>query len=255
MLLSEIPDLSAIHVIPAPGDAGTAVGAALLASGASRIPADPELIRGSAFLGVRSSTDVRSLVSDTMRIEYPSIALGSLSELLCAGELVAVVNGRSEFGPRALGNRSILARPDRPELSRYLNRTIKHREWFRPFGASILYPGGESFVPSLRWAPFMNLAFRVPEAARRSLGGVTHLDGTSRLQTVAAESPFGELLKLTGERIGVPALLNTSLNGRGDPIYANAIDAVRFASEVGLRYVFVDGVLLRNLAATVPVFS
>ena len=145
---------------------------------------------------------------------------------------MAWFQGRSECGPRALGNRSILARPDRENLKDYLNQHIKFRESFRPYGCSVLEEDSALYFahsPEFR-SPFMSFAVPVREEHRQLLRHVTHIDGTSRMQTVSAAAlpRFAQLLQAVKKRTGHGVLLNTSLNVMNEPILETVADARRF---------------------------
>lgn len=151
---------------------------------------------------------------------------------LVSGKIIGWFQGRSESGPRALGNRSILARPDRPGLKNTLNATIKFRESFRPYGCTVLLQNAAEFfdVPPGIENPFMSFAVPVKENFRKLLFEVTHVDGTSRMQTLRREQnpAYFDLIRLFGEKTGLPCLLNTSLNVMGEPVLETMEDAVRF---------------------------
>ncbi|HEX9308160.1 MAG TPA: carbamoyltransferase C-terminal domain-containing protein, partial [Anaeromyxobacter sp.] len=153
-----------------------------------------------------------------------------VAEELANGRIVGWMDGRCELGPRALGNRSILASPVSAEMRDRLNREVKYREEFRPFAPAVpaevadryfdLPPGGA------RLCRFMSGVFPVRPEWRSRLGAVTHVDGTARVQVVDAEvSPrFHALLRAFGARSGIPVLLNTSFNLSGEPIVARAVE-------------------------------
>ena len=161
-------------------------------------------------------------------------------ERLVAGKVVGWFQGRSEFGPRALGNRSILADPRRPEMKDAVNSRIKFREPFRPFAPSVLVeqchryfdlPEPERHMP----ARFMLLVVPVHESMQDAVPAVNHL-GTARVQTVHRElSPtYYQLIQRFGEASGIPVLLNTSFNVRGEPIVNSPHDALRTFSISGI---------------------
>jgi carbamoyltransferase len=167
------------------------------------------------------------------------------AELLAAGEIVGWFRGASELGPRALGNRSILCDPRRPEMQRTLNVQVKRREPFRPFAPAVLREhAGEWFA--LDDSPFM---LRVAQVTRDDIPAVTHVDGTARSQTVArSDNPgFHALIDAFRERTGVPVVLNTSFNTDGEPLVETPDDAVRCFLRSGLdRLVFPGAVVSRR---------
>jgi carbamoyltransferase len=151
-----------------------------------------------------------------------------VADLLCAGKVVALFHGRSEFGPRALGHRSILADP-RPDAVRdWINARVKQREWFRPLAPVVLLERAAAFFDLRRPSPFMQYAAAVkPDAAAR-IPAVTHVDCTARLQTVGPDDdPLLRALLLAFEaRTGVPVLLNTSFNRKEEPIVETPAEAL-----------------------------
>jgi carbamoyltransferase len=150
------------------------------------------------------------------------------AELVAAGKVVGWFQGRMEFGPRALGNRSILADPRRPEMKDVLNARVKHREPFRPFAPSVLAGRTGDYFEKDYPSPFMLLVYPVRPEKRAEIPAVTHVDGTGRLQTVAeSENPrYFELLRRFEAETGVPVILNTSFN-ENEPIVCTPEDAVR----------------------------
>jgi len=146
---------------------------------------------------------------------------------LADGRVVGWFQGRMEFGPRALGNRSILADPRRPEMKEVLNSRIKHREPFRPFAPSILEDQTGRFFEDAYPSPFMLMAYPVRRDKRSEIPAPTHIDGTGRVQTVRPSQNrlYAELLEAFGRRTGVPVLLNTSFN-ENEPICCTPQEAV-----------------------------
>jgi len=221
-----------VFVQPAAGDAGGALGAAILGSlglGDSR----PEpLITAALGLPAEAAEAVelaQQLGLSTRRLQDPASTTASL---LSEGKVVAFVQGRFEFGPRALGQRSLLARPDSAETSTRLNVVVKARESFRPFAPSVLASACGTYFDTEPndMTPFMTTVAVARNDAPHPLGAVVHRDGTSRLQTVTAKSAPSLHAVLNGRlALGeAPVVLNTSLNGRGEPIVASASDAIAF---------------------------
>ena len=147
--------------------------------------------------------------------------------MIC-GETVAVFRGRSEIGPRALGNRSLLALPHPVGMRDHINLNVKSRESFRPLAPVVPIEHLPTYFEGVEESPFMLLVATVRADVRDQLPAVTHVDGTARVQTVRREdNPFlHRLLNLVGDSTGVPVLLNTSLNLRGEPIVEMPDDAV-----------------------------
>ncbi len=163
------------------------------------------------------------------------------AKLLFEKNIVAWFQGRSESGPRALGNRSILARVDFPELKSYLNENIKFRESFRPYGCSVIYESASRYFeyPERFETPYMSFAVKVRKEKEEFLKEVSHIDGTSRMQTVRkGQNPrYHRLLTEYGILSGDEILLNTSLNVMGEPIIETLEDLERFFSQSRVDYV------------------
>ncbi len=158
------------------------------------------------------------------------------------------VQGRMEFGPRALGNRSILADARHPGIQDYINARVKGREWFRPLAPLVLLEEASRIFDVDRPAPFMQYAADVRPAYRAELPAVTHVDGTARLQTVEPENtPFlHALLARFAARTGWPVLLNTSLNGPGDPLVETPEDALACLRNTGMHALAMPPYLFRK---------
>ena len=233
-----------VYVPSAPGDAGCALGAALVADRLHfrhphrEFPDHP-------FWG--PETDARELArvarEDGLELEElsrESELVDRVARELADGRIVGWMQGRTEFGPRALGNRSILAAPHPAQMRDTLNRRIKYREKFRPFAPAVpaeradryfeLPPGGA------RLGRFMSGVFPVRSEWRDRLAAVTHVDGTARLQTVDAKMAprFHALLEAYGALTGTPVLLNTSFNLAGDPIVNRAVEGYSTFRRSGL---------------------
>jgi carbamoyltransferase len=206
---------SNIWIMPCPGDAGSSLGAAALAYGR-------RINWTSAYLG------------HNITGPYPVNAI--LDELV-VNKIVGVASGRAEFGPRALGNRSLLADPRGPEIKDRVNE-IKRRQQFRPFAPVILAEHvHEYFDVPAGWSDTSYM--QVVARCRRPdlFPAIVHVDGTSRIQTVAKNSDSGirKLLEKWYVMTGCPMLLNTSLNIRGEPMVNDRADADRFEQQYGIR--------------------
>ena len=261
-----------IWIQPAAGDAGGALGAALVAWYAGRErgrePERPDGMGGAALGPEWSDRDIASFL-DAERIPYrqiPSAQLaGQVAGLLADGAVVGWMQGRMEFGPRALGHRSILADPRSADMQRDLNLKIKFRESFRPFAPAVLAERVGDYFDLDRPSPYMLLVAGVRgcdtgtgagglrglerlRAVRSPLPAVTHVDGSARVQTVeAAVNPrFHALLESFGRRTGVPVLVNTSFNVRGEPIVCSPSDAYRCFMGTAMDYLVMGSCLLRR---------
>lgn len=156
-----------------------------------------------------------------------------VANLVASGRIVAWFQGRMEAGPRALGQRSILADPRHPASRDRLNGIVKNREAWRPFCPSILEEYASRYLERPTRAPFMNIIFQTTDAARREIPATVHVDGTTRPQLVSRDAHplYWDVINAFFQKTGVPAVLNTSFNVRGEPVVCSPVDAVRcFAS-------------------------
>ena len=219
-----------VYIQPASNDAGTSLGAALYVQ--HQILRQPRsFVMRHAYYGPEwSHSKLRDelAISGVTYEQFDDDALiNETARALASGKIVGWFQGRMEFGPRALGNRSILADPRRPGMKDILNRRIKHREPFRPFCPSVLAEAADEYFENSNVAPFMVQAYRVKPDQRSRIPAVVHADGTARVQTVERESNprFWKLLKVFGEITGVPVLINTSFN-ENEPIVATPREAL-----------------------------
>jgi len=151
------------------------------------------------------------------------------ARLIAQGKILGWLQGRMEVGPRALGNRSILADPRLPEMKDILNHKVKHREGFRPFAPSVLEEDAPEYFEDYYPSPFMLLVLPVKESKRKDVPAICHIDGTGRLQTVRREDNplYWELINEFKKLTGMPMVLNTSFNVRGEPIVCTPEDALK----------------------------
>jgi carbamoyltransferase len=264
-----------IWVQPAAGDAGGALGAALY--GWYQLADNPRSPEGGrdgmqgCSLGPRFSSDEIAEWLDREGLPHTRVAPGDrarrVAELVAAGNVVGLFQGRMEFGPRALGHRSIIGDPRDPELQSRMNLKIKYRESFRPFAPSVLAERADEWFELDGPSPYMMLPapvhpdhLRVPadhpedlrdwvNQVRSDIPAVTHVDGSARLQTVSEDdSPdFHAVLAAFEELTGCPVLVNTSFNVRGEPIVCTPEDAYACFARTELdALVLEDCVLLRD---------
>ncbi|GGD64608.1 carbamoyltransferase [Caballeronia grimmiae] len=221
-----------IWVQPAAGDAGTALGAALWTDYQQRVKQGDRSRRWSmnhAYLGpCYSEEDIESFLkwSKTPYRRLNDIA-GETADILASNRVIGWYQGRTEFGPRALGARSILASPIDPSMQARLNE-IKDREDFRPVAPVVMEEHAADWFVDARVAPFMLFVFDVREDMKARIPAVTHIDGTARVQTVnrSQHALYYDLLAAFNARTGVPVLVNTSFNTRGEPMVNSPRDAV-----------------------------
>lgn len=252
--LRERFDLAAVHVPPAPADDGNAAGAALLAWQEDHEAALPTGW-DSPYLGSRP--DPGSLARMAARgglgrvTELGAGETGAVAGLLAEGKIVGVMRGRAEFGPRALGHRSILADPRPAEMKDRINRRVKGREPYRPFAPIIAESLAGDWFENGEPSPYMSFTRRWRSGCAERVPAVVHADGTGRLQTVAsgANPWLSSLLAEFGSVTGVPVVLNTSLNVMGRPIAHSVEDAVTIFATTGLDALLVEDLLIEKAAA------
>ncbi|MDZ8264153.1 carbamoyltransferase [Nostoc sp. ChiQUE01b] len=243
-----------VFVQPAAHDAGCALGAAFYAY----YQVNPMANKPSKLEHVYWGTDIGSCSSilnqlmqwqDFITFEKLDNVPEQTAKLLANGSVVGWVQGRSEFGPRALGNRSIIADPRPEENKSRINKMIKKREGYRPFAPSVLEEDVHDFfeVPdNQKQLPFMIFVVNVLEEKRNLLGAVTHVDGTARIQTVSRKTNerYWNLIDSFKKLTGVPILLNTSFNNNAEPIVDSVEDAIVCFLTTGLDYTVVGDYLI-----------
>jgi carbamoyltransferase len=219
-----------IFVQPAASDDGVCLGAALapLLDGGGKLPLRK---MRHAYLGTGYSDAEIAKALETYKIRATRVADPAVTaaELLANGKILGWFQGRMEFGPRALGGRSILADPRDPEMNAKVNNAVKFREWWRPFAPSMLSEAAAEYLESATDSPFMVLTAQVRPEKRSVIPSVTHVDGSARPQTVERDvNPlYWRLIHEFGQRTGVPVIMNTSFNLRGEPIVCSPTDAIR----------------------------
>jgi len=240
-----------IFVQPAAGVAGGALGVAAYLQ--HHVFGQPRgFIMRSAFLGpayeseeIRAFLEVKGAVFEEMDREA---LLASTAAAIADQEVVGWFQGRMEFGPRALGARSILADPRNPANQDRVNRKIKFRESFRPFAPAVLAERAGEYFDLDRESPFMMLVAQTRDG-RSKLPATTHVDGSARVQTVDFETNplFHDLLLAFGAATGTPVLINTSFNVRGEPIVCTPADALTCFLATGMDRLVIDRFVLRKL--------
>jgi carbamoyltransferase len=246
-----------IYVQPAAADDGSAVGAALL-----RAALAGEIVNRRSptpFYGPAHGTAaVESALHEFAdRIEVTPLrsldaTCDAAAELIAAGEVVAWYRGRMEFGPRALGHRSILADPSRPEMRDRVNALVKLREAFRPFAPAVTLEQVDRWFETHAGTelPYMNVNVNVRLEHRSTLPATTHVDGSARVQTVSRtdNADFHALLRALGRRTGREIVLNTSFNVKGQPIVNTPAEAIETYLGTGIEALFLEDALIRKRA-------
>lgn len=248
-----------IYILPAPGDDGCSVGAAYWAYnhvlGQPRGPALDHAYLGSSYTDAEIETFLRANDIAFEKIEDDEAFYDFAARALVDGQVCGWFRGRFEFGPRALGARSIIADPRRAEMKEKLNATIKFREAFRPFAPSVLEERASEFFEideAERHFParFMLYVAPVRPEKRSVLPAITHEDGSGRLQTVFKDSnpAYHGVIRRFGELTGVPVIMNTSFNLKGEPIVESPAHAFNTFSLSGMDLLFLNNYVVRAAA-------
>lgn len=215
---------------PAAGDEGLAIGAALHTyHSVLKQPRREQMNQaylGPEFSEAQIESDLKSVRLKYQRLERGPL-LDAVSDEMVRGNVVGWFQGRMEWGPRALGNRSIVTHPGLPDMKDVLNARIKHREWFRPFAPSILAEAQHEYFEHDHPSPYMLHVYKIRPDKRRQLCAVNHVDDTGRLQTVThEENPlYYDLIQTFGKKTGIPVILNTSFN-ENEPIVCMPKEAI-----------------------------
>lgn len=246
---------SDIYVMPGAGDNGTSIGAASYVMN-NVLQSKKRYHHSHAYVGNEHSQNEIVTFLDSCKLDYrvSTNVCQDAAKLLFNGKIVAWFQGRMEFGPRALGNRSILGDPTKSWMKDHINAQVKHREAFRPFAPSITEEDVSSFFDYKGTSPFMLMVCDVLEDKKAVLPAITHVDGTARLQTVSAESnpKYYNLIRAFEKLSGVPVLLNTSFNIMGQPIIESPRDAVKCLYSTGIDALVLGDIILEKVPAQKP---
>ncbi|RZD47832.1 MAG: hypothetical protein CXT78_01955 [Thaumarchaeota archaeon] len=253
-ILSEGP-FDNVHIPPSPGDAGSAVGAAqylyyVYHKNHKNTSDNTELIIQNVYVGPSySNKEIKSFL-DSKNISYEYFEnielLQKTARLISEGNVVGWYQGKMEWGPRALGNRSILADPRRADMKDILNAKIKHRESFRPFAPSIMEEFASEYFKIDIPSPYMSMVAPVKKPSE--IPAVTHVDGTGRLQTVSKESNelYYNLINEFYKISKVPVIINTSMNVMGEPIVNTPEQAYSMIVKTGMDCIVMGNYLIRK---------
>jgi carbamoyltransferase len=243
--LLALPFVDRIFVQPAASDAGTAIGAAVETVAEHGIRPEP---MEHVFLGPSFTDEEIAAALESYKIPFrrEEDVCRFAAEQLASGAIVAWFQGAMEFGPRALGNRSILADPRDPKMKDRINATIKFREDFRPFAPAVLEERVSDFFVNGVSSPYMTLTFDVREEKRGQIASITHVDGTARIQTVSGRTNprFHRLIREFESRTGIPMVINTSFNVKGQPIVTTPRDAVSTFYMTGMDHLILGNFVL-----------
>jgi carbamoyltransferase len=233
-----------LFVQPAASDDGVALGAAL-APYLDRGGQLPNRAMRHAYFGPSFDDSAIEIALKTYKLRYTHLndPAATAAQLLSEGKILGWFQGRMEFGPRALGGRSILADPRDPEMTAKVNNAVKFREWWRPFAPSMKRETAADYVESATDSPFMIVTAQVRQEKQSVIPAVTHVDGSARPQTVeqTANPVYWRLIDEFGKRTGVPVVMNTSFNLRGEAIVNTPTDAIRTFFSSGM-----DGLVIGN---------
>jgi carbamoyltransferase len=244
------------YIQPAAGDEGLAIGAALHTyHSVATHPRRYELRH--SYLGPEFSDERIQSALQTAGLAYCKLdrasLLESVAEQIAGGKVVGWFQGRMEWGPRALGNRSIVAHPGLPNMKDVLNARIKHREWFRPFAPSILAEYQHEYFERDHPSPFMLHVYKIRPEKRAALCAVNHVDDTGRLQTVARdENPmYYDLISAFHRKTGIPVILNTSFN-ENEPIVCTPEEAIDCFERTRMDVLGIGSFLVAKLESQSP---
>jgi carbamoyltransferase len=238
-----------MFVQPAASDDGVALGAGLspYLDNGGKLPSKP--MRHAYWGPCFDDNEIESALH-TYKLHYARLAdlAPTAAELLAQGNILGWFQGRMEFGPRALGSRSILADPRDPEMNAKVNNAVKFREWWRPFAPSIKKEAAGEYLESATDSPFMILTAQVRPEKRNVIPSVTHVDGSARPQTVEKEiNPlYWRLIDEFEKRTGVPVIMNTSFNLRGEAIVHTPTDAIRTFFSSGMDALVIGSFLVEK---------
>ncbi|MFM2386216.1 MAG: hypothetical protein RL660_973 [Bacteroidota bacterium] len=238
-----------LFIQPAAGDSGTAIGAALYVYHAM-LNMPRTFIQKHSFLGPAYTQQACIAALEEERLNYVQLSKEALDEkvakALAANYIVAWHHGAMEFGPRALGNRSILANAMHPQMKDILNARVKFREGFRPFAAIVTQEDCGQYFDHDAHNPYMLLVYGVKKEWQKVMPALTHVDGSVRIQTVNAEEnePLYKLLKAFQAVAGHPVLINTSFNIKGEPIVCTPQDAIRSFMEADIDILVLENLLV-----------
>ncbi len=256
--IAALPGVEAMFVQPASGDDGTAPGAAWAAAAESGgIAAATSAF--DPYLGPRySRDDILAVLESRPDLRWREIGmvgeyLAAAAEDIAADRIIAVFHGRMEFGPRALGNRSILARPDGDGIKDRINGAVKFREAFRPCAPAVHVDDRDRLVVTRGFDPdlYMLSTAQVRPEARSALSGIVHEDDSARIQTVTPElnPTFATLLDEVRARTGTGCVVNTSFNVKGQPLIMDPATAVDTFSRIALDRLYIEGFVVEGDAA------
>lgn len=238
-----------LSVLPASNDAGVALGAAMFRS--AKRGNDPRLELRHTYYGPSFSDEEIEARLINAKVPYEPLQegnYGEVADLLAERKVVGLFTGRMEFGARALGARSILADPRGHKMQDVVNEAVKHRETWRPFAPVIIAGHEDEYFEDASPSPFMMKAYDIRSDKKKLIPAVVHVDGTCRPQTISRDvNPvYFDILDCFFQRTGVPALMNTSFNIRGEPIVCRPVEALRCYLGTGMDALVIGSFLLKK---------
>ncbi|MCM0607197.1 MAG: hypothetical protein KA715_13995 [Xanthomonadaceae bacterium] len=239
-LIRELPGVSELFVFPHMGDGGQALGAAMAVNekqnGINKYSLK-DLYLGNGYTDSEIETEVKRTGLKYKRIENP---VETAAQLISDGEIIFWFQGRMEYGPRSLGARSILSRPDSVEIKDRLNLSLKRRVWYQPFCPSMLEADAKIVIKNYDGDinPFMTRAYLVNREHQDKLQGVIGIDGTCRPQILRGNegTPYANLIQKVKDKTGLGVVLNTSFNIHGEPLVCSPYDALKALKETGVKH-------------------
>jgi carbamoyltransferase len=254
-ILKETP-FKKIWCQPDPGDGGTSIGAAIFVYNAL-LNKKREYILDNPYLGPKySDSDIKKFLKENSikfsEFKNEKELTKFISKLIFEDNVVGWFQGGMEWGPRALGSRSILSNPTNPKMQEILNLKVKHREKFRPFAPVVCEDDALKYfdcdTPIPRPTDFMLMVYPIKKEWQKKIPAVTHVDGSGRLQTIRRDyNPlYYDLIKEFGKLSTIPILINTSFNIRGEPIVCSPKDAYRCMMGTGIDYLVMGKILIKR---------
>ncbi|MFZ2188013.1 MAG: carbamoyltransferase C-terminal domain-containing protein [Candidatus Moraniibacteriota bacterium] len=245
--LIELDIFENIYIQPAANDAGTALGAAaeVYANETSNMC---EELKHAYYGPSYGEEEIETLFKESKIAYRKIIGVSEIAKMIHEGKIIGWFNGRMEFGPRALGNRSIIASPLIPEMKDKINSEVKHREGWRPFSPSVLKEYTGEYFENYHHSPFMLLTFKTKSEKADRLRAAIHVDDTARVQEVSQETNprYHELISEFYKLSGVPAVLNTSFNDRDKPICLTPRDALQTFYSTGIDVLVVENFVVEK---------
>jgi carbamoyltransferase len=248
-VIASMPEVENAYVQPISNDVGTTFGSSFAFCLENKYKISPSVLE-HVYLGPEESDEMvlKSLNNKDLNFSYIKNIEETTANLLANGHIIGWFQGKMEAGKRALGNRSILGDPRRKEIKDLINNKVKFREPWRPFCPSILEEYQHEFIEDVFYHPFMIIAFKVKKEKISSIPSVVHIDNTVRIQSVSKKinerywNLINEFYKLTG----VPILLNTSFNLKGEPIVCTSEDAISTFIKTDMDYLVINNFLIKK---------